>query len=487
VKVCSLYGAGFYYLPGTDICMKVGGYVRYQMGYGGGGSITAGPFSAAEGTGTRTGSHDFNQRVRAIASFDTRQQTAYGTLRTYLILGYTHDTNANQGAPLPAGVLTPPYFTRGFIQIAGFTFGKATSFYDFASTAAAAYNAGYLAGSVDTGDTGWIGGWYTAQLGNGVSTTFGIEQSRAGNVVYLNGVSTASVFSTLFTQGGAAPNNTASISTQGGAVNQTTGMPDFVGNLRIDQAWGSAQVSAAAHQVAASYYGIGTGGGATGVPVFTEANGHPGDEWGWAVSGGLRLNAPMIGPGDYFQTQVSFTEGAIKYASSLGGAAGFQNKWEGNRFAFGQFTDATFNGTRVTGTGIDLTTAWSVFASYEHFWTPALRTSLYGSYLDVSYNASATAAFCARVAAATTGGGGAGCTPDFRSWAVGSRSQWNITKDLYVGIDVIYAKLESGSIGSSGAFITTANLPGGKSAGFYTNSDLDAVAATWRIHRDIVP
>ena len=31
VKVCSLYGAGYYYMPGTDICMKLGGYVRYQF------------------------------------------------------------------------------------------------------------------------------------------------------------------------------------------------------------------------------------------------------------------------------------------------------------------------------------------------------------------------------------------------------------------------------------------------------------------------
>ena len=30
VKVCSLYGAGFYYMPGTDTCLKVGGYVRAQ-------------------------------------------------------------------------------------------------------------------------------------------------------------------------------------------------------------------------------------------------------------------------------------------------------------------------------------------------------------------------------------------------------------------------------------------------------------------------
>jgi opacity protein-like surface antigen len=28
VKVCSLYGAGFYYVPGTDTCIKIGDYVR---------------------------------------------------------------------------------------------------------------------------------------------------------------------------------------------------------------------------------------------------------------------------------------------------------------------------------------------------------------------------------------------------------------------------------------------------------------------------
>ena len=28
VKICSLYGDGFYYIPGTDTCLKMGGYVR---------------------------------------------------------------------------------------------------------------------------------------------------------------------------------------------------------------------------------------------------------------------------------------------------------------------------------------------------------------------------------------------------------------------------------------------------------------------------
>ena len=53
VKVCSLYGAGYYYMPGTDICIKLGGYVRYQFTWNPGSSITAGPFSGAGGLNNR--------------------------------------------------------------------------------------------------------------------------------------------------------------------------------------------------------------------------------------------------------------------------------------------------------------------------------------------------------------------------------------------------------------------------------------------------
>src|SRR5436190_4824377 len=33
VKVCTLYGAGFYYIPGTQTCMKIGGFVRAEIKY----------------------------------------------------------------------------------------------------------------------------------------------------------------------------------------------------------------------------------------------------------------------------------------------------------------------------------------------------------------------------------------------------------------------------------------------------------------------
>ena len=33
VRICSLYGEGFYYIPGTDICLKIGGYVQADYGW----------------------------------------------------------------------------------------------------------------------------------------------------------------------------------------------------------------------------------------------------------------------------------------------------------------------------------------------------------------------------------------------------------------------------------------------------------------------
>lgn len=86
----------------------------------------------------------------------------------------------------------------------------------------------------------------------------------------------------------------------------------------------------ALHQVGGGYYGTGN------VAVVDERNGHPSDKWGWAISPGLKINFPMIGPGDYFQGALHYTQGAIRYASNTpvgGGAMGYYN---GNQFAFGQ-------------------------------------------------------------------------------------------------------------------------------------------------------
>ena len=33
VKICSLYGDGFYYIPGSQTCLKLSGYIRADYGY----------------------------------------------------------------------------------------------------------------------------------------------------------------------------------------------------------------------------------------------------------------------------------------------------------------------------------------------------------------------------------------------------------------------------------------------------------------------
>jgi hypothetical protein len=36
VRICSLYGAGFFFIPGTDTCIKLGAYLRVDTTFNGG-------------------------------------------------------------------------------------------------------------------------------------------------------------------------------------------------------------------------------------------------------------------------------------------------------------------------------------------------------------------------------------------------------------------------------------------------------------------
>ena len=122
-----------------------------------------------------------------------------------------------------------------------------------------------------------------------------------------------------------------------------------------------------------------------------------------------------------------------------------------NSAGFGPVADAVYGGT-LTGTGINaatdlnLTTAWNVNAAYEHFWSPRWRTSLYGGYAAVSYGGGATSLGCG------VGTGGVvtnGCDGDWSTWWLGTRTQWNVTKDFYMGVDVLYSKLNSATARSA--------------------------------------
>src|SRR3979409_873640 len=105
VKICSLYGEGFYYIPGTEICLKIGGHGRDDYGWQAAGNGQ--PHYNAGNSGAQDRSTSpYSSRHRAHFNFDSRTQTAYGTLRTYVAV---HVDNQDQGT-----VTVNP--TRAFIQ-----------------------------------------------------------------------------------------------------------------------------------------------------------------------------------------------------------------------------------------------------------------------------------------------------------------------------------------------------------------------------------
>ena len=123
VKVCSLYGAGFFYIPGTDKCLKLGGYFREQWDIDGAGLIRR-LYMNSSARWDRTDTSD-SSSAPARVLIDVREQSAYGTYRAYGTIG------AQQTTPNDAN--SAVFFNRSFVQFAGFTGGRAVSFFDFIS------------------------------------------------------------------------------------------------------------------------------------------------------------------------------------------------------------------------------------------------------------------------------------------------------------------------------------------------------------------
>ena len=122
-----------------------------------------------------------------------------------------------------------------FIQFAGFTFGKSASAYATPWHGYPGNNTSFLMGGHDT-VTGVNNIQYTAQFGNGVSGTIGLDDPTVFNRTALYNLSQPI--------GG----NGLSTTAYGGFI-----APDLVGNIRVDQAWGLFQISGALHTVNASY------------------------------------------------------------------------------------------------------------------------------------------------------------------------------------------------------------------------------------------
>lgn len=265
-------------------------------------------------------------------------------------------------------------------------------------------------------------------------------------------------------------------------------MPDVVGNLRVDQTWGSAQIGGALHQVNVSYYNT-TAGTTIGLFGNQEASGNPNDEWGWAAMAGIRLNAPFIGNGRL----VCGSGHLHRRCTALHLPKPEQQLVvDSNSAGYGITADGVYGGSVANGTAtsVNLTTAWGVNAGYEHFWLPQWRTPLYGGYTNVKYNGQANAILCSLQGSGTGVGNLAvanvGCDNNWQSWRIGTRTQWNVTKDFYMGLDVAYLKIDSMST-SSGLIAGVGAIPATTNQFVRGVNDQDIWMARFRVHRDFYP
>ncbi|MER8400924.1 porin [Mesorhizobium sp. M1348] len=142
VKICDVYGAGYFYIPGTETCLRIGGYVRYDIGVGDVDSFD----------GATSGDHedgDENDTYRKNARFTlktwTGQETELGTLKTYTETRFNfgnrqgYATVNNNGTPADS---TDDFFNPNaagnsgvslkfaWIQLGGLRVGKDESAFD---------------------------------------------------------------------------------------------------------------------------------------------------------------------------------------------------------------------------------------------------------------------------------------------------------------------------------------------------------------------
>lgn len=463
VKICSLYGAGFYYIPGTDTCIKLGGYTQLDINFNGG-NYNQPSWTAASGIDIAGRNGDmYTTRARNQFNIDTRTATEYGVVRTFWSSNFEFSTGATFNAS--TGNLTVDY---GFVQFAGFTFGKAVSGFQTPWGAYGANNnTSYFLGGYDNA-TGITQVAYTWQFGNGLSAQLGVEDNRIINRGNLLNVTTA------------ATGITAAQLASGAWTNSYGGntAPDIVGNIRLDSAAMTAQLSGALHQVHAGYYN----------PAVGEPSGNPKDKFGGAVSLGLQLKNLPTGPGDKLSIDGTYSVGAVKYlisgvtGTATAGAMGFSGFGDASlpgsygNFAAVTAADAVFGG----GTNLELTTAWGFRGAYVHNWSPTLETSVFGSYTRIDYNGNASSMICANQAAvAGVTANGYTCNPDFNIWQIGSRTGWTPVRNLTFSAEVMYTVLDQSNTGSVTLPVTAASKP----AGLYDYKDQGIVSGNLRVRR----
>jgi len=459
VRICSLYGAGFFYIPGTDTCIKIGGYMRIDTTFNG--SIYDQPaWSGDLGEGNRY-RDNFASRSRMALTIDTRTATEYGVVRTFGQADFQFDTlgtntynpaslASNLGNNTSAILMTPgggyTAVEYVFLQFAGFTFGKSSSAYSTPWNGYPGNNSSFLIGGNDT-VTGVNNIQYTAQFGNGVSASIGLDDPSAFNRTAVYNLST--------------PLSAAGV---GGNAYGGVNMPDVVGNIKIDQAWGLFQLSGALHEVDGSYNTLAgatlTPANLVGATALSQLSGHPDTKYGGSVMAAINIKNIPTGAGDDIKFDATWAKGDTKNVIStsasspnflmLGGTKG--QLGANQSIAFGATTDGVYLPVAAGGDGsMHLTTAYGVRGAFNHNWDPYWSSSLFGGMGWVRYDSTAAANYCATFYASTGAANAltSTCNPNYTISMLGAVTRWTPVKNLTFSAEAIWTHLTTGFTGTA--------------------------------------
>ena len=423
VKICTLYGDGFYYIPGSDTCIKFSGYIRADYAFNGRSPHVSGANGAQDRTVAR-----YDTRHRGNFAIDTRTQTAYGTLRTFMNLNVENNVGADSAA-----------VSRAFIQWGGFTFGRTASFVDHEGSLGDSGFRSLYTGLVDatTGAAGINQIAYTWQLGNGITLNVGADEGRSRSIW--------NVDATAVTLGSDPAASAHGMS-----------HPDPWVSLRINQAWGRASLAFIGHKNAATYYGA------------TTPTGYPDDKWGWAVVSGIEIKLDTLSPGSRIGGYVTYGVGASRITRNSQTSAGLYGS--GNEIAFGILTDSVYD----VGTPLELTTTWAAGGGFEYFWTRNFSSTIYGGYTRTEYNSNAAAMVCTRVTFSGT------CDPNYGFWQIGTHHDWFPVAGLRFAVDVLYTGIETSFAGQT---VTLTKTQGARPTGAYLAQDDGILSVMFRAQR----
>ncbi|WP_170849945.1 MULTISPECIES: porin [unclassified Beijerinckia] len=413
VRVCDVYGAGFYWIPGTDTCLKIGGRVRVDAWYTPAKSavVHRSTASAAAAANTYVSSNAVDQNgwfARGIVSMDARTQSAWGTVQTIFTLrlaaasGLSNSPPGYTGGVFSAGNANSSTVEAAYIRFAGFTAGQAASNFTFLAPLQyhSMFNAGFVNGIRQLA--------YTTTFGGGFSATLALE--NAGELA--NGTTANTLGANPFT---ATAATTGPIATR---------LPALVGNVRVDQSWGAAMLSGVVLENTATF-------GNANLAVVGNA-GPQIRSTGWAMSAGLKINLPMLAAGDNIQVWAVYGAGALNYVVNQGFNSNpvVTSNWLGGFLRVDRNLTLFCVNAACTVGGSEQTKAWSVAGIFTHYWSPTIRSDLMASYARVTPGA------VTRNTAWSQGG-----LSEASVWGVLGKVVWSPVRNFDIGFELSYAKL----------------------------------------------